>query len=221
MITSRLALMQVILAGGLASVFVLPKEIRIQPAAIALSLPAEVGEWQGQDRDITQGERDILGPDTQFARKSYVRGQDEIYVSIVLSGPDMNTSIHRPERCLPAQGWTIVDSGTVAVPLPDGPLQAVRLHNLQNVRTSSGRSVPIQGLNYYWFVGHSETTPSSLRRTWIDIRDRVLHGRNQQWAYVTVAATVTRDFRIFGLDEKQTDSMIQDFLRELVPQLHR
>ena len=35
---------------------------------------------------------------------------DQVLVSIVLSGHDLDNSIHRPERCLPAQGWTIVDS---------------------------------------------------------------------------------------------------------------
>ena len=62
-----------------------------------MQLPQFVGDWYGIDQPVSQGERDILGPDTEFVRKLYTNGRGgEIYVSIVLSGPDMNTSIHRP-----------------------------------------------------------------------------------------------------------------------------
>lgn len=219
MIIKRLATLQMILLGGFSSVFLLPKEIKVEPAAVSLSLPEFVGDWKGVDKQITEGERQSLGPDTQFARKLYERGEDQIFVSVVLSGPDMNTSIHRPERCLPAQGFTISESKPVAIRLPKGEFKATRLHTLQAIPTRNGVPVTINGLNYYWFVGHNDVTESHLQRTWIDIRDRVLRGRNQQWAYITVAAPVTKDFRVFGRDEKQTDVIIQQFIAELLPQL--
>jgi EpsI family protein len=221
MIIKRLAGLQLILLVGLSAVFLVPKDIKMQPAAVDLALPIMVGDWKGEDEAATQGERDILGPDTQFAKRRYVNGTDEISVSIVLSGPDMNTSIHRPERCLPAQGWTISDSRIVALPTEKGTLRTTRLHNSRNVRTDRGQPLRINNLSYYWFIGHSNITPSHLERTWIDIRDRVLKGTNQQWAYVTVAASITKDYKIFGRSEKETDQLIRDFIRELAPQLQK
>jgi EpsI family protein len=221
MIIKRLASLQLVLLTGLGSVFLIPKDVKIQPAAIDPSLPEFVGNWHGVDQSVTQLERDILGPDTQFVRKLYTRGTDQIYVSIVLSGPDMNTSIHRPERCLPAQGWTIADSKTVSVPLTAGVLKATRLQNITSVSRENGRSFSLRSLDYYWFVGHSDVTPSHYDRTWIDIRDRVLKGRNQQWAFVTVVSTITKDLRVFGRDEKQTDGLVREFIRDLVPELHK
>jgi EpsI family protein len=222
MTTKRLASLQLVLLGGLSSVFLIPRHVQMEPAAINLSLPELVGNWEGTEEPVTQFERDALGPDTQFVRKLYrnLTG-DEIYVSVVLSGPDMNTSIHRPERCLPAQGWTIVGVRPVTLALPNDALRATRLHNMRNVKTDSGRSLTIYSLDYYWFVGHSDKTPSHLERTWIDIRDRIFKGRNQQWAYVMVASTITKDFRMFGRDEKQTDQLIQSFLTDLAPKLHK
>lgn len=217
----RLASLQVILLAGLGSVFLLPKDIRIQPASIDPSLPAMVGDWQGRDEVVGEGERAILGQDTQFSRKTYSKGTDEISVSIVLSGPDMNTSIHRPERCLPAQGWTIVSSENVSVPIGQHIQKATRLQNVRSVPLSNGRPFSLRNLDYYWFVGEFDSTPSHYERAWIDIRDRVMKGRNQQWAYVTIASAITKDFRIFGRDEKQTDLLIRDFLKDLVPQLQR
>src|SRR3984893_3174181 len=217
----RLATLQLILLGGLGLVFLIPKDVKLQAAAINPLLPEFVGDWQGADQSVTQVERDSLGPDTRFVKKLYTKGVDQIYVSIVLSGPDVNTSIHRPERCLPAQGWTVVDSKRVSVPLRAGTLGATRLENIRNVSPEKGRTVNVRSLDYYWFVGRSDVTPSHYERTWIDIRDRVLKGCNQQWAYVTVASTITKDLRIFGHDEKQTDDLVREFIRDLVPELHK
>src|SRR6266571_367156 len=184
----RLASLQLILLGGLGLVFLIPKDVKLQPAAINPLLPEFVGDWQGVDQSVSQLERDSLGPDTQFVRKLYTKGIDQIYVSVVLSGPDVNTSIHRPERCLPAQGWTVADSKKVSVSLRGGTLRATRLENIRNVSQENGRPLNLRSLDYYWFVGHSDVTPSHYERTWIDIRDRVLKGCNQQWAYVTVVS---------------------------------
>lgn len=220
MTAKRLAVLQSILGLGLSSVFLIPKDIKMQSATIDPSLPEYVNDWQGVDQPVSQLERDSLGPDTQIVKKLYSRGTDQIYVSIVLSGPDINTSIHRPERCLPAQGWTIADSKTVSVPLPMGMLKATRLQNIRNIPLENRQSFTLRSLDYYWFVGHDDATPSYYERTWIDIRDRILKGRNQQWAYVTVASIITKDLRVFGRDEMQTDDLVRAFIKDLVPFLH-
>ena len=218
MTTKRLVALAVLLLVGLGSVFLLPKGVALQPAGIDLSLPDFVASWYGTDQPITQGEVDSLGPDTEFARKLYTNGAgDQLFVSIVLSGPDMNTSIHRPERCLPAQGWTVTDTKTVNLPTPDGEFKATRLHNLRTVRVDNERTANIYNLNYYWFVGSDQTTASHTQRTLIDISDRVLRGTNQRWAYVTIAATVTEGLRPFGRTEQQTDAMIREFITAFVP----
>jgi EpsI family protein len=222
MITKRLVLLQSVLLAGLGSVFLIPKDVRLQPAAIELSLPQSVVGWDGVDQPISQAEREVLGPDTQFSRKLYTNGVgDQIYASIVLSGSDMNTSIHRPERCLPAQGWTISDSKTIPLSTSNGRLETTRLHNIRSVRSDDGQARTLNSLDYYWFVGHSDVTSSHFERTWIDMRDRVLKGQNQQWAYVTVAAAITKDFKIFGRTEQETDELIRGFIRDFVPTVQR
>src|ERR1700736_2505816 len=222
MTAKRLALLQSILVLGLGSVFLIPKDIKLQSAAIGLALPESVEGWEGVDQPIGQGERDVLGPDTQFVRKVYTNTVgDEINAAIVISGPDMNTSIHRPERCLPAQGWTVADARIVALNTAKGTLKATRLHNIRHVPTEKGQPLTINGISYYWFVGHSDVTPSHYERTWIDIRDRVLKGQNQQWAYVTISSTITKDFRVFGHDEKQTDEILRRFIKDFVPEVQK
>ena len=78
--------------------------------------------------------------------------------------------------------------------------------------------VDIYNLNYYWFVGYSDITASHFRREYLDLKDRLLHGYNQRWAYVTVAATVTKKLAPFGRDgEAQTDKMVQTIITQVYP----
>lgn len=218
----RLIVLQILLLGGFGAVFALPKHSQLVPAAIDLALPDFVGDWYGTDEEVGEGEREILGLDTQFARKKYTDFQgNELHVSIVLSGPDMNTSIHRPERCLPAGGWTVTDSKRVALPTKTGQFQTTRLYNVRSGRLNNGQTITIRSLNYYWFIGHTDMTPSHIERTWMDIRDRVLKGYNQQWAYVSVLAWISKDYKVSGRDEKQTDELIQNFTKDLEPNLSR
>ena len=223
MTTKRLLLVQVLLVLGLGSVIFLPKVVNSTPQGIDLTLPSSVGAWFGEDQKITEQELKVLAKDTAFARKMYSNGRgDQIFASIVLSGQDLDNSIHRPERCLPAQGWSIADSRVVKIPIPQSSLQSLdvtRLHNMRKVATSDGRTIPIYQLNYYWFVGAHDITPSHLRRTYIDIRDRIMYGYNQRWAYITVAAQITDGVVQFGRTERETDELIQQFIADLFPQI--
>jgi EpsI family protein len=233
MTTSRLAILLAVLLGGLSTVFLLPKQIRLQPVGIELELPKMVGGvWYGREQEVQPVEQQVLGEDTEFARKLYTNARgDEILASIVLSGQDMNTSIHRPEWCLPAQGWTVAGSSKATVPLRESlPLTTTRLFNIRMPRDKEsgkpivngrGEQLVVKNVDYYWFVGYDGVTASHLGRNVIDITDRLLHGYNQRWAFVMVAATVTDNIKRDGLDERATDEMLRDFIGELVPMIHR
>ena len=221
MTTSRLAILLAVLLG-MSTVLLLPRQLSYQPVGINLQLPEFNGEWYGHEVKVSDREIGILGPGTEFSRKSYTNGRgDEIQVSIVLSGQDMNTSIHRPERCLPAQGWTIADKHSVTISVPQvGMIPTTRLHNLRNVAHDE-KPVAIYNLSYYWFAGHTDVTASHVARTYIDIRDRLLHGYNQRWAYITVSAVVTKNLQKFGRSEEETSQLIETFIRQLVPAVHK
>jgi EpsI family protein len=121
MTTSRLAILLAVLLGGLSCVFLIPKKLGVQPVGINPVLPEFLGEWWGHDVEILQRERDTLGPDTEFSRKAYGNGRGaNVLTSIVLAGEDMMMAIHRPERCLAAQGWTFGNPTVKALDLSDG-----------------------------------------------------------------------------------------------------
>jgi EpsI family protein len=187
-----------------------------------MELPEMLGGWEGKDSAVTQKERDILASDTEFCRKVYDDGfGNQVLVSIVLSGHELDQSIHRPERCLPAQGWSVEDSKRLSLPVaaaPGGMLPVTRLHNLRQT-TFNGQVVNVYNLNYYWFIGYSDITASHFEREYIDMKDRLLHGYNQRWAYITVASNVTKGLPGVegGKDEAQTDAMLQEIIERVFP----
>ncbi|MBS0659244.1 MAG: EpsI family protein [Verrucomicrobia bacterium] len=214
----RLFIVVGICAVGLGAVAVLPHRPGGQPG-IRLELPDTVGSWDGKDAEVTQKEREVLGSDVEFARKVYTNTfGDQIYVSIVLAGFDPTQGIHRPERCLPAQGWSIARSAQGWVRLPNGgAIDTTQLFSARQVTTPKGDKLTQRSFSYYWFVGAREVTGNHLRRTFIDMRDRVLRGESQRWAYVTVAANVTKDYYKFGRNEEETRKMIEEFIPRIAP----
>ena len=223
MITKRLLGTQVVLLAGFGAIFLLPNSNKNTPAGIAMRLPTTVAAWIGDDAQVTQREREVLAKDTQFARKIYTGPQgDQIYVSIVLSGDDMTSSIHRPERCLVAQGWSVQNSQKRVLPIGNGKsLEATQLRDVRSVQLSDKSQFLLHNLNYYWFIGSKEMTSSHLMRTGIDLRDRILHGEAQRWAYVTVAIDVTKGLAPRGRDEAESQQIVEQFIRDLVPTLTR
>jgi EpsI family protein len=186
-----------------------------------MKLPIWVGTWLGEDAEVSAKELGGLARDTQFARKIYTGPEgDHIFVSIVMSGDDMASSIHRPERCLPAQGWNLQASTKQTIALADGKsLPTTLLRSVRFIGDNAGHKLLITNLNYYWFVGYKQTTASHLERTIFDIRDRLLDGYDQRWAYVTVAGVVTEGWSMPNRSEAETAKVIEKFTSELVHKL--
>ncbi|MEP6698972.1 MAG: exosortase C-terminal domain/associated protein EpsI [Verrucomicrobiota bacterium] len=223
MITKRLLTVELVLLAGFGAVLFLPHATKTSPAGIAMTLPNVVAAWLGDDAPVTDREREVLSKDTQFARKTYIGPQgDEIYVSIVMSGDDMTNSIHRPERCLPAQGWTLQSSEKRVLPLRGGKsLELTKLHNYRAIEQPDKSRPVLNNLSYYWFVGSTEMTASHLMRTEIDLRDRILHGYSQRWAYITVAANVSKGWTRPERTEEETTEAVEQFIKDLAPLLKR
>lgn len=221
--TRRLLALQIVLLAGFAAIFLLPHELKTSPAGIAMTLPNFVDGWIAEDAKVTAREREVLAKDTEFARKTYTSpAGDQIYVSIVLSGDDMTNSIHRPERCLPAQGWSLRSTEKRVLRTPNGkPLELTKLRNFRIIEQPNGTRPTLNNLNYYWFVGYKDMTPSHLERTGIDLRDRIVHGYSQRWAYVTVAQNVTKGWARPERTEEQATAILEKFVQELVGKLTR
>lgn len=178
---------------GFGSIMLLPQPGQLAASAVNMQLPMTIGEWEGQPKSASPEERSTLAADTEFAKAQYRKSSEthpllKLNLSVVLSGKDLNNSIHRPERCLPAQGHYALQASPLEITLKNGKkLPLTRLQGKQMMKTAAGDSYEINGLHYYVFVGHNNITASHLQRTLLDIKDRVIEGHDQRWAYIQLS----------------------------------
>lgn len=227
-------------ANGLRHVGVAGEET----ADVRPDLPAQVGEWQGEEvlycqneqclrsfslgelagkrvcpvcgsalDKVALGERTLLPPDTLLVRKVYRHPQGgQVYATVVVSGSEQK-SIHRPQQCLPAQGFAIERSGIMAVPYDKGGDLRMTLLRARPGRAKPGSQGP-RMLMAYWFAGGGHETPSHVKRLVWMAWDNLAHGIRARWAYVSIQ---TVENGAAGSGEKR----IAEFARALYPLVRR
>lgn len=192
----------VLMGGALSVVYFLPQAGETAQSAVKMELPGSTDGWSFRTLPPSREELGTLERDTEFAKAICLRPRpgeisldgylvpDRVDLSVVLSGYDLNNSIHRPERCMPAQGHSIISSRDVTLKLPNGrEFKAKRLRSVQLIKgTREGAAaVKYDCVTYYFFVGHDRITHDHLGRTFIDMKDRLIRGMDQRWAYVSAS----------------------------------
>lgn len=226
-----------LLALLLSLIYLVPNNPQLQESAISPNLPegAELPGWYGERVQESKEEREALAADTRFSKAIFRRcksrydtdaiflSKDSTYcgdyllygpsisVSIVYSGSDMNSSIHRPERCLPSQGHQELVGEDRTLNLKNG--QSIIFRRL-NSYTLPGtkRSKRTEHIHYYVFVGHDSIQHTHLGRTFRDMWDRVVQGRVQRWAYFQIGAEWGGDS---GTTEQEAEQALQELISEL------
>jgi len=138
---------------------------------------------------VSLAEKRSLPPDTTIIKKQYTNPEGEnVSVVIVLSGKDQK-SIHRPQQCLPAQGYTIENSSTIDVPVSGRKPLSIRMLDLREQRSRTGTG-KLYGYAY-WFLGKGRETSSHWHRLFWMATDRMFRRINHRWAFVAVATERT------------------------------
>jgi hypothetical protein len=153
-----------------------------------INLPERVLDFTSTNVPEPQIVLGYLPPDTSYAERCYY-GTDgfPIYATIVLMGAD-RTSIHKPDYCLPGQGWVIKDKSVVNIPVA-GPqsyqLPVAKWIIGNSFQASDGQKQQVSGLYVFWLVADGEETPDNYQRMWWMGRDLLRTGVLQRWAYVS------------------------------------
>jgi hypothetical protein len=157
-------------------------------------LPERVLDFTSEPIETPKVVIDYLPKDTSYGQRRYL-GPDGFWVSanVVLMGAD-RTSIHKPEFCLPGQGWRIDEKSKVNVPI-DGPrpyqLPVMKWVMTNFLETEAGQKKEFRGLYVFWFVADGEQTANANQRMWWMARDLLRTGVLQRWAYVSYFAVCT------------------------------
>jgi EpsI family protein len=227
--TAQLAVLIAILGGGvlataLTSDVTKASEPGVKLVEGRLFLVDKVGDWVGGELGgLTDAEKDILPPDTEGARRVF-KDKDgrELFCSIVLAGRDV-TSIHRPELCLPGQGWSIQDEHVQRVPVataPGGTLELMRMNATRSIPLADGRTGRYRAIFVYWFVGKDRTTAYHWQRILWTTLDRVFHNINHRWAYVLISMPNIGDGAPDdGKSSEETMKFVRSFVQDVYPTL--
>jgi Protein of unknown function (DUF3485) len=154
-------------------------------------LPERVLDFTSQRVPEDKTVLDTLPKDTSFAQRLYT-APDGFWVSanIVLMGMD-RTSIHKPEFCIPGQGWRIDQKERVNLSIEgtdSHPLPVSKWLISNFIQTTDGQKREVRGLYVFWFVAENEETTSHSQRIWWLTRDLLTTGVLQRWAYVSYFA---------------------------------
>lgn len=184
----------------------------------------QAGDWAGGEKQgLTKEEHDLLPKDTEGSRRLFKnKDGDELFCSVILAGRDV-TSIHRPELCLPGQGWTINEHmETIPVTAaPGGALAVMRMNATRSFPLKNGRTAQTRAVFLYWFVGKDRLTASHWQRIYWTAKDRVLHNTNHRWAYILVDVPIKNDATEVGTatSEEYAMKMATGFVQGIYPTL--
>lgn len=187
-------------------------------AGVVMDLPTLVGPYWGTTEPVSPSELALLPGDTEFAKKIYQDlSGNSLTAQIVLSGGEKR-SIHRPEVCLPGQGWSVQTGEVVPVTLANGHvLEVMKLTLVRQIDVAPGDRRNLKSYFLYWFVGKDTTTPHHWVRLAKTNWDMVVKKLQHRWAYVIVTAPVLEGFKPGAKNDAETLEMLKDFIRQAVP----
>ena len=213
-----------LLALLLSSVFILPREEQLMESSISPDLPVsfDLPGWQGTKIQESEVERTSLAADTRFSKAQYARLRrvfweketPPVEVSIVYSGSDMNSSIHRPERCLPSQGHVNLQTSASELRLADGRTLTLTRLTSRVPLPNRDDGLVLNFVSYYVFIGHGTMHHTHIGRTLQDMYDRVTRGYVQRWAYFQANSYWAPEL---NLTEEETDKRVRSLISELLP----
>lgn len=132
-----------------------------------------------------------LPKDTSYTQRIYTAPDGlEISGVIILMGAD-RTSIHKPEYCLPGQGWTINEKTVTNISIAGfggRQMPVAKWIAGNSFKTADGKKQEVNGVFVFWFVADNQQTTDNYQRMWWLGRDLLKTGVLQRWAYIAYFA---------------------------------
>jgi hypothetical protein len=156
--------------------------------AVKLELPAHVLDYDSTNLPPAEMVLDYLPKDTSYAARHYFANNGSwAMANVILMGAD-RTSIHRPDYCLPGQGWHIREKSEIKLPIPGMQpyeLPAGKWLLDKTYTAPDGHQQTISGIYVFWFVTKDHATTDYRTMLESMLYNLVRHGVLERWAYVS------------------------------------
>lgn len=209
---------------GLCHIF--PNAATTPESGLVLWLPDEILGSYSEERELSDEEKKILPPDTTKLSKSYIEKYlpDDtaryraLSATLILAGADKR-SLHKPEICLVAQGWTITKSEPVKLETKGGELEVMHLHLKRQMQSESEKPVFQRAHYVYWWVARNESTAFSNKRLLISAYNNIFKNLNDRWGYPSIM--VMTDERYGDQGNEESIQRAYDFINEHAPSFQK
>ena len=162
-----------------------PEVVFAEPPAVSLG---ELDGFSSEKQEASEAELTVLPKDTIIHKRRYeAPNGDWMAVTLVVGGRS-KSSIHRPELCLPAQGFEMRNPRTRNVGGRDW-----------RVIELAAKGSPSYGFAYTFFNQDGYATASHVARIFRDVVDRSLFNRIDRWVMVSVHCSRSDDFGLSAL----------------------
>ena len=152
----------------------------------------DVDGFSAHELEPGEAELTVLPADTRFVKRMYVSEDERTWFQVTaVIGGTSKSSIHRPELCLPAQGFQMVRPRAFSACGLDW--RALSLER--------GYTAPL-GFAYTFFNQTGFRTSSHMRRIFRDVWDRSVLNRIDRWVMITVNASTDNDVELAAFLEK-------------------
>lgn len=135
-----------------------------------------------EEMEMSEAERETLPADTVIRRRVYKDAAGRWYQVSAVIGGRSKSSVHRPELCLPGQGYVMTDPH-------DMTAGDIVWRKLTLEKGGSGKV----GFAYTFVNGTGFRTASHLVRILTDVWDRSVLGRIDRWVMLTVSSSCDDD----------------------------
>lgn len=160
---------------------------RAMPLSAPLaSIPATLGDYQGQDQALTAEEQRVVGMSSYLFRNFSRDSQPAFSIYVGYYDQQLQgKTIHSPKNCLPGAGWEPLAAGHATIATATGTATVNRY-----LLVNRGQ----RALVYYWYQGRGRVEADEYRVKLQLLRDSALRGRTEE-ALVRVVVPVTGDER--------------------------
>lgn len=161
---------------------------QVAEPGVRLHLPLSLGDYQGREYDMTASEKNHLDPGVKLVRNLYSSSTGrQIMSTVILSGFEKR-SLHRPEVCLPSQGWTVTDRTPVTLRLADGrEITVMMVRIFRDAEPQPGTRIRSRAVNFYWYIGSDGTTcPDHYEHVFLSYFDSVFRNVQHRWAMASI-----------------------------------
>lgn len=140
----------------------------------------EIPGYTSESMPASESEINVLPGDTEIVKRMYSAGECRFVVTAVIGGKS-KSSIHRPELCLPSQGFLMSKPKTVNISGIDW----------RQISLESGAAS--YGFSYTFFNQDGFYTSSHIERIFTDVWDRSIKNRIDRWVMVSVFTTELKE----------------------------